>query len=118
MTEKDMKAGRIFKDTIAICPDLNFNLSAEHPHVHIPYQAMVPKKVDGLLVAGRSYSAQDIVQEDFNLIPHCCAIGQAVGTAAATAIKQGIQPRAVNHEGLRESLLKQGVPLPDISRAS
>ena len=118
ITEKDMKTGRIFKDTIGICPDLNFNLSKEHPHVHIPYRAMVPKKVDGLLVAGRSYSAQDIVQEDFNLIPHCCAIGQAVGTAAAMAIKQSIQPRAVNHEALREELLKQGVPLPNISKAS
>ena len=117
ITEKDVKTGRIFKDTIAICPDLNFNVSAEHPHVHIPYRAMVPKKVDGLLVTGRSYSAEDTVQDDFNLIPHCCAIGQAVGTAAAMAIKQGIPPREVNHEALRESLLKQGVPLPDISRA-
>lgn len=114
ITEEDMKTGRVFEDTIAMCPDLNFNHSPEHPHVHIPYRAMVPRKVEGLLVSGRIYSAEDIVQEDFNLIPHCIAIGQAVGTAAAMAVRQGISPRKVNYDDLRESLTRQGVPLPPL----
>jgi hypothetical protein len=116
VTEADMRSGRVFEDTIAVCPDLNYNLSAEHPHVHIPYRSLVPKKVEGLLVAGRIYSAEDIVQEDFNLIPHCIAIGQAAGTAAALAVKKGISPREMDHATLRKSLAGQGVPLPKVGR--
>ncbi len=116
VTEQDMRSGRVFEDTIAVCPDLNYNVSAEHPHVHIPYRSLVPKKVEGLLVAGRIYSAEDIVQEDFNLIPHCIAIGQAAGTAAALAVKKGISPREVDHASLRKSLIEQGVPLPKIGK--
>jgi hypothetical protein len=53
VTEPDMRSGRVFEDTVAVCPDLNYNVSAEHPHVHIPYRSLVPKKVEGLLVAAR-----------------------------------------------------------------
>jgi hypothetical protein len=112
VTEKDMRSGKIFEDTIAVCPDLNFNVSPEHPHVHIPYRSLVPQKVEGLLVAGRIYSAEDIVQEDFNLIPHCIAVGQAAGTAAALAVKSDIRPRDVDHLALQKCLVDQGVPLP------
>jgi len=112
VTEKDMRSGTIFEDTIAVCPDLNFNVSPEHPHVHIPYRSLVPKEVEGLLVAGRIYSAEDIVQEDFNLIPHCITVGQAAGTAAALAVKKGIRPRDVGHAALQKCLVDQGVPLP------
>jgi len=116
VTEKDMRSGTIFEDTIAVCPDLNYNVSPEHPHVHIPYRSLVPRKVEGLLVAGRIYSAEDIVQEDFNLIPHCIAIGQAAGTAAALAVKKGIRPRDVDHVALQKCLIDQGVPLPKVAK--
>ena len=49
-----------------------------------------------------------------NLIPHCIAMGQAAGVAAAIAVKEGIQPRQVNHGKLQETLLDQDVPLPGI----
>lgn len=116
VTEKDMQSGTIFEDTIAVCPDLNWNVSPEHPHFHIPYRSLLPRKVEGLLVAGRIYSAEDIVQEQFNLIPHCIAIGQAAGTAAALAIKKGIRPRDVEHVALQKCLIDQGVPLPDVAK--
>ena len=76
----------------------------------------MPYKVEGMLVAGRIYSAENIVQEDFNLIPRCIAIGQAAGTATAMAMKKGIRPRDVNHTALQKSLINQGVPLPTIRR--
>jgi hypothetical protein len=84
--------------------------------MHIPYRSLVPRKVEGLLVAGRIYSAEDIVQDEFNLIPHCIAIGQAAGTAAALAIKKGIRPRDVEHAALQKCLIDQGVPLPDVTK--
>jgi hypothetical protein len=49
-----------------------------------------------------------------NLIPHCIAMGQAAGTAAALAIKQGITPRKVDRKILQKTLVNQGVSLPGV----
>jgi hypothetical protein len=73
----------------------------------------VPKKIDGLLVACRAFSSEWQYNEYFNLIPHCIAMGQAAGTAAALAASAGIQPRKVDCSTLQKHLLRQGVILPD-----
>ena len=112
-TEKDMTSDEVFEDTIAIFPDNdNEEISARHPNVCIPYRALVPKKVDGLLVACRAFSSEYRFNEYFNLIPHCIAFGQAAGTAAAMAVKAGIRPRDVNYAALQKNLVSQGVKLP------
>jgi hypothetical protein len=77
----------------------------------------VPKRVDGLLVAGRAFSSADTINETFNIIPHCIAYGQAAGTAAAMAVQGGVQPRKVDYKALRDNLVKQGVNLPDIDKS-
>lgn len=113
-TEEDMVSDEIFPDTIAIFPDNdNGEISAKHPNVCIPYRALVPKKIDGLLVACRAFSSEWQFNEYFNLIPHCIAMGQAAGTAAALAVKSDIRPREIDHRKLQEQLLNQGVILPD-----
>ena len=115
LNEKDINIGRIFEDTIAMAPHLERDISPEHPLRYIPYRSLVPRKVDGLLVAGRSFSSEDRVNEVLNLIGHCIAIGQAAGTAAALSVKNGVRPRDVDYGALRENLISQGVPLPDIA---
>lgn len=113
-TEKDMVSDEIFPDTIAVFADNdNGEISARHPNVCIPYRSLVPKKIDGLLVACRAFSSEYGFNEYFNLIPHCIAFGQAAGTAAALAVKAGIQPREVDYGMLQERLIHQGVILPD-----
>jgi hypothetical protein len=114
-TAKDMTSDEIFRDTIAVFPDNdNEEISAKHPSVCIPYRSLVPKKINGLLVACRAFSSEYQFNEYFNLIPHCIAFGQAAGTAAALAVHSGIEPRAVDCRMLQRSLLRQGVILPDI----
>jgi len=113
VTEKDWHSGKTYKDTIAVLPQLRNIVSPEHPHMHIPYRSLVPRKVDNLLVAGRSFSSDDIVNNDYNLIPHCILFGQAAGTAAALAIKSGVKVRNVNIVDLKDSLIKQKVVLPE-----
>ncbi len=80
--------------------------------MYFPYRALVPAKVEGLLVAGRSFSSDMAANNMVNLIPHCIAMGQAAGTAAALALKNGVSVRRVNYKELQNSLTKQGVPLP------
>jgi len=86
----------------------------EVKHVYIPYRTLVPVKVEGLLVAGRSFSSDMAANNMANLIPHCISNGQAAGTAAALAVKEGISPRKVNVRTLQKTLMAQRVVLPGV----
>ena len=113
LTERDMESDEIFDDTIAVLANNdNSEISAKHPTLCIPYRCLVPRKVDGLLVACRAFSSEDSINHHLNIIPHCICYGQAAGTAAAMAAKAGIQPRKVDYKELQENLIKQGVQLP------
>jgi 2-polyprenyl-6-methoxyphenol hydroxylase-like FAD-dependent oxidoreductase len=119
LTEKDMETDEVFEDTIAVLANNDYGeISAKHPTLCVPYRCLVPKRVDGLLVAGRAFSSADTINETFNIIPHCIAYGQAAGTAAALAVKAGIQPRKVDYKALRVNLAKQGVNIPKITKSS
>jgi 2-polyprenyl-6-methoxyphenol hydroxylase-like FAD-dependent oxidoreductase len=119
LSEKDLETDKIFEDTIAVLANNDYGeISTKHPTLCIPYRCLVPKRVDGLLVAGRAFSSADTINETFNIIPHCICYGQAAGTAAAMAAKAGIQPRKVNYQELRKSLVKQGVNLPETEKTS
>jgi hypothetical protein len=118
LTEKDMETDEVFEDTIAVLANNDYGeISAKHPTLCVPYRCLVPKRVDGLLVAGRAFSSADTINETFNIIPHCIAYGQAAGTAAAMAVKAGMEPRKVDYKELRKNLVKQGVNLPDVMKS-
>jgi hypothetical protein len=113
LSDKDLVSDEVFKDTIAVLANNdNGEISARHPALCIPYRCLVPKSVDGLLVACRAFSSTDSVNHHFNIIPPCLCYGQAAGTAAAMAVKSGIPPRKVDYKKLRRNLVKQGVNLP------
>jgi hypothetical protein len=113
VTEKDMNSNDPFEDTIAVFPDVDRGEdSFKYPLTYIPYRCMIPRKVENLLVACRAFSSEAIVNEYFNLIPHCIALGQAAGTAAAQSIDNGVGLRKVDYRALQASLKKQGVILP------
>jgi hypothetical protein len=115
ITGEDFKTSKKFEDTIAVFPRLGRPGSGETPrHVYIPYRALVPIRTEGLLVAGRSFASDQVANNMANLIPHCIAIGQAAGTAAAIAINEGVNLRQVDHHALQKKLLEQGVALPGV----
>jgi len=114
VTKEDFQTSKKHDDTIAVFPRLGPPRGEEVKYVYIPYRALVPIKTEGLLVAGRSFSSDMEANNMSNLIPHCIAMGQAAGTAAAMAVKQGISPRKVDHRALQNSLVEQGVPLPGV----
>ncbi len=79
---------------------------------YIPYSALVPVKMDGLLAAGRCYSSDQVANNMSNLIPHCIAMGQVAGNAAAIAIKSKVEPRNIDYPILKKALTQQGLLLP------
>jgi len=114
--DKDMVSDEVFPDTIVVLANNdNGEISAQHPTICVPYRCLVPKRVEGLLVAGRAFSSTDSINQYFNIIPPCICYGQAAGTAAALAVSAGVPPRKVDYRKLHDELVRQGVNLPDIS---
>ena len=80
----------------------------------VPYRVMVPKQIDGLLAAGRSASGKP----DTLLRNRMAAkvMGQACGTAAALAVRRGVQPRELDIREFQRLLLAAGFYLGDARR--
>lgn len=113
MTVKDLSSNEPFRDTVAVFPDLDRGKeSLKHPLTYVPYRSLLPEGVENMLVACRAFSSDQMVNNFFNLIPHCVAFGQAAGTAAALSLQQNVNVRNVDLQSLRKSLLDQNVPLP------
>jgi 2-polyprenyl-6-methoxyphenol hydroxylase-like FAD-dependent oxidoreductase len=81
----------------------------------IPYRALLPRGLEGLLVAGRCISADQEAMGSLRVVGTCMAIGQAAGTAAGLSASQGIVPRALNPAALRSALLEQGAKLEPVA---
>ncbi len=114
LTRDDLMTGQPFDDVIALggyhldihTPD-HGGLETERPPTYqIPYRCLVPKGVDGVLVAGRVISATHEALSSTRVIPISMAQGQAAGTAAALAVRLGIEPRDVPIAELQAVLRK------------
>ena len=85
--------------------------SADHHAWEIPLGALVPKKTDNLLTAGRSACFDTKMSDLVRLIPNCWVSGQGAGVAAACAVQQECAVRSVDYENVRRLLLDQNVCL-------
>lgn len=97
VTKQDIVGARSFDDAIARGRDY-----------YTPYRSLLPKDIEGLLVAGRCYSVTPEAQRMSREIAPCMAMGEAAGVAAALALQAGIQPRAVDVPLLQRTLLERG----------
>ena len=102
-----------FDDTIAVFPSVDRGRdSIKYPLAYMPYRCLIPRKVNNLLVACRAFSSNAVHNNFFNLIPHCIALGEAAGIAAAQAVSSGVDLRKINIRALQASLKKRGAILP------
>lgn len=77
-------------------------------HYSIPYRAMVPERVDNLLVAGRCISADHVALGSTRIMSTCMALGEAAGAAAMLSLHEEVAPRELDARLLQEQLRKQG----------
>ena len=114
LTEEDAMSGRKFEDAVAWRSGflaVGF-VRREKMKIHdVPYRAIIPEKMDGLLVAGRCISATHIAASAGKSMGNCMATGHAAGLAAAMASRQGIGPRELDVARLQEALRRDGVDL-------
>jgi hypothetical protein len=77
----------------------------------IPYRSLIASGIDGLLVAGRCFSATHDAHASARSMATCMAMGQAAGTAAVFAAGMSVSPRALPADVLREQLAAGGALL-------
>ena len=78
----------------------------------IPYRCLIPQGAKNMLVAGRCISTDHVAQASVRIMPICCTMGEAAGTALALAKSSGAQDvRAVDIQTLQEQLVAQGLKI-------
>ncbi len=127
LSREDILRGRVFEDWVVPRVHFNFdvhNLSGsgldetgvqkEFPQdkgYTIPYRSFIPKKIEGLFLAGRNISGTHMAHSNFRVMPICANMGQAVGNAAAICVKKDILPRNLDVNELQNKLKEQGVKI-------
>jgi hypothetical protein len=81
----------------------------------IPYRCLYSRNVENLFFAGRNISATHSALSSTRVMATCSTLGQAVGTAAAIAARDGLSPRGVYErrlEELQQALMEDDCYLP------
>jgi hypothetical protein len=73
----------------------------------IPYEALVPAAIDGLLTGEKNISVSHIANGATRLQPVVLGLGQAAGLAAALCIEQDCEPRELPVAHLQTALLEE-----------
>jgi hypothetical protein len=125
LTRDDVLSSRRFEDEIALCgapiedhaagPDTRWTYVPKSGVYGIPYRCLLPQGVEGMLVAGRCFSATHDAHASARSMATCMAMGQAAGTAAAMSVSSHAIPRQVDVAALRGCLLENHALLDPIS---
>jgi hypothetical protein len=125
LQKEDLLGGRRFEDGICVVR-FNIDIHAVRPasgtgtiHIeggrvepyHIPYRALLPVNREHLLMAGRCISGSSVAHASYRVTGDCVAMGQAAGTAAALALREGVPPSQLDPAILVRQLAMDGVRL-------
>lgn len=132
ITEQDILEAKIYDDWVVTKAHFNFDVhnmsgngldktgvQVKFPQSRgytIPYGCMVPKRVDGLLLAGRNISGTHLAHSNYRVMPICTNIGQAAGIAAALCLRNGEMPRNLDYRVIQRELMASGVTLNEKSQ--
>ena len=136
LTQNDIEAGGIFDDVVAFggwpMDDHNpcgvrMTAKKEEPSIlykvpspyGIPYRVMYSANVPNLFVAGRNIGATHAALSSTRVMATCSLIGQAMGSAAAIACREGIDPADIYPKYIPElqaRLMEDNCFLPGLAR--
>ena len=125
LTREDCLSARKFEDAIGACgapiedhhasSDTKWEYLPDGMTYDIPYRALIPQDVGGLLVAGRCFSATHDAHASCRSMGQTMTMGQAAGTAAALAVQAEVLPHEVNVSALQDRLRQMGARFGEIS---
>ncbi|AUS98581.1 hypothetical protein CDQ84_11160 [Clostridium thermosuccinogenes] len=129
MTQNDVRAEGRFEDVVAYG---GWTMDDHHPAgfkypghptiwhpapspFGIPYRCLYSRNIDNLFFAGRNISVTHAAMSATRVMATCAILGQAVGTAAAIAIRNALKPRGVYEnkiDELQQALMEDDCYLP------
>jgi FAD dependent oxidoreductase len=107
VTKDDVVNRKHFEDTV--CRGRDY---------YTPYRALLPKKIDQLIIAGRHYSAEPAAQKMSREIPPCMVQGEAAGVAAALSLQANVSLREVDASAIQKQMRAQGADPGDVPSAN
>ena len=78
-------------------------------YMHVPYRAMLPQGVSGLVVTGRAIGGDRIAHAATRNMACCAVAGQGAGVAAALSLRAGRDLRELDVGLVQAELERQGV---------
>lgn len=116
LTAEDLLEGRVFDDAVSMGgyhidihrPSGSWVDSKNVQAYTIPIRSLIASTVEGLGMAGKCLSATHEAVASTRVIPICMGQGEAIGTAAALAVKGKTSLRELNINELQNQLRKQG----------
>lgn len=120
LTLEDVLEGVVPEDAIVLCansvdvhgrfgPKSNEYITVRNGEYYgIPYRCLLPKGIDGMLMAGRCLSAESEAAGAVRVMPPCMGMGQAAGVAAAMAIEKHTDLRNLDVVELKNRLIRDG----------
>jgi hypothetical protein len=133
LSQRDVEAGGPFEDLVAYggwsmddhhpagfrAVKLGAPATIFHPAPSpygIPYRSLYSRNVPNLMFAGRDASCTHAAMSSTRVMGTGCSMGQAVGTAAAMAVRKGVLPADIgtHMDELQQALLYDDAYLPGI----
>jgi hypothetical protein len=114
MTEQDVRQQARFDDTIGIFPEFIDGygvliLPTTGRYFQLPYRNLLPRRLRGLMVAGRASGGDRISHAATRNMGCCAVLGQGAGIAAARALHDGCELDEVSVAAIQRELDRQGV---------
>ena len=114
LTEADVRNQARFDDSIGIYPEFIDGygvlvLPTTGRYLQIPYRALLPARVDNLLVAGRAIGGDRIAHAATRNMSCCAVTGQAAGVAAALSVRSSNSLEGIDTGSLQKALVGQEV---------
>lgn len=122
MNVDDYYNGKVFEDSV--CYSYWFvDIHREGQAAYIKYithdktptirlSSMICKDIDNLMMAGRCVSSDRETNSSLRVKASCMAMGQAAGTAAAIAVRDGVDATQVSAEKVKRALDENGAIIP------
>lgn len=131
ITQKDVEAGGIFEDTVAYAgwsmddhfPE-GFYYQKGYPTIFhpapspwgLPLRCMISENIENLTFAGRNISVTHAALSSSRVMATCSVLGQALGTAIATAVKEDVAVEDIDVKALQQQLLADDCFIPNVDR--
>ncbi|KRE34096.1 FAD-dependent oxidoreductase [Paenibacillus sp. Soil724D2] len=88
---------------------INVGLIPPNLEIEIPYRLLLPKAIEGLLVAGKAISATHDALPAIRMQSDLENLGGVAALAAALAVRSGVTPRDIRIQELQDRLIHEGI---------